>query len=194
MYKLISHRGIKTKSIKENSYDAIKNALLSDKYCGVEFDLRSTKDNELIIYHDPIYKGKLISNTLYNELPKYVPKLQDILKIKSNKTFLIEIKNINNNYNKLINILNKHLNKKIYVMSFSNKIIKKLDVQNRNYKLGILNYVLNTTDYTINLDFIVILNKLLNEEVIKKLKSIEIFSYGVYTAMLYKNIYYIIDN
>ena len=138
-------------------------------------------------------RGKLIKNTLYSELPKYVPKLIDVLNIKSNKLFVIEIKNINGLYKELINILKKYKDKKLYVMSFSNNVIDKLLVRDRNFKLGILNYVFNTNEDIKKLDFVCILNSLLNDRVIKNLKNLEIFSYGLLEKKKYNNIYYIVD-
>jgi len=193
IYKLIAHRGMHDKYIKENTYDAIKNALDSDKFVGVEFDVRETLDKEFILYHDALYNNKLIKNTKYREFPKYVPKLCDILKIKSNKMFLIEIKNVSN-FDRLIKLLNKYSDKNIYVMSFSNKIIFKMDVINRKYKLGILNYVLNTSKNIKKLDFVGILNSLLNDDIVNKLDNLEIFSYGGIENKKYKDIYYITDN
>lgn len=194
MYKLIRHRGIVDDNTQENSYDAIKKALACDKYVGVEFDVRATKDNELILFHDPVYNNKLISETYYKELPKYVPRLQDILKINSTKIFLIEIKNIENNYNKFINILNGFADKNIYVMSFSEKVINKINYSKRNYKLGVLNYILNTTTSLKNLDFIGILNSLIDKSLINTLNGIEIFSYGLLENLKYKEVYYIVDS
>ena len=193
MYKLIKHRGINNKYIKENTYEGILKALESDNYIGVEFDVRSTLDNEFIIYHNPVYNSKLISATKYEELARYIPKLEDILKIDSNKIFLIEIKNINNNYDKLIKLLNKYSNKNIYVMSFSFNIIKKLNISNRHYKLGILNYILNTNNEYNILDFIAILNTFITDELLLKLSNYKIFSYGLFEKKKYTNIYYITD-
>ena len=193
MYKLISHRGLYNKDVKENSFDAIKNALLNDNYMGVEFDVRETLDNEIILYHDAFYNNKLISNTLYKELPKYVAKLENILKIKSNKIFLIEIKNIKNNYQKFIDILNRNKEKNIYIMSFSNKVIEKINIKDRSYKIGVLNYVLNTNKNILNLDFVGILNSLLKDDIKNKLKELEIFSYGLFNKKNYKDVYYIVD-
>ena len=192
MYKLIKHRGIHNKEIIENTYDAIKMALDSDKYMGVEFDVRETIDHEFIIYHDNFYNNKLISKTKYIELPKYIPKLESILKINSNKMFLVEMKNIES-IDKFIKLLNKYRNKKIYVMSFSNSLIKKIDIDNRKYKIGILNYVLNTDNDTKKLDFVAILNSLLNEGIINKLKGLEVFSYGLRENLKYESVYYIVD-
>ena len=193
MYKLISHRGIYSKEIKENSYDAIRKALDSHKFVGVEFDVRETKDNELIVFHDALYNNKLVSNTYYNEMPKYVPKLQDILKIDSNKIFLIEIKDIKNSYHKFVKLINKFNKKNIYVMSFSNKVIKRLNLQNKEYKVGVLNYILNTNMDIKKLDFVVVLNNLLTDDVINKLPGLEIFSYGGFYNKKHKNIFYIVD-
>lgn len=194
LYKLISHRGISNKDIKENSFIAIKKALECDDYVGVEFDVRTTLDNEFVLYHNPLYNNKLVKNTLYKELPKYVPKLNEVLKIESNKIFLIEIKNIGDNYDKLIDILKGYDNKKLYVMSFSNKIISKMDINERNYKIGILNYVFNTNEDTKKLDFVGILNSLINDNILNSLKNIEIFSYGLFDKKKSEKIFYIVDN
>ncbi len=192
MYKLIKHRGIHNKSVKENTYEAIKMALDSKDYVGVEFDVRETKDHEFIIYHDTLYNGKFISDYYYNELPKFMPKLKDILKINSEKIFLIEIKNIKS-VDRFINLLQKNSNKKIYVMSFSNSIIKKINVPKKTYKVGILNYVLNTSEEVKELDFVAILNSLINTAVLNTLKDLEVFSYGLFDKLKYQSVYYIVD-
>lgn len=192
MYKLIKHRGIHNKNIKENTYEGIKLALNDSKYIGVEFDVRETIDHEFIVYHDPMFNNKLISQSKYNELSRYIPKLEDILKINSNKMFLIEIKNIND-FAKFINLLNKYKNKKLYVMSFSNRLIDKVNISNRNYKVGILNYILNTNYNAKKLDFVVILNSLINGHIINELKPLEVFSYGLRETLKYESVYYIVD-
>ena len=192
LFKLIKHRGIHNKAIKENSYEGIKLALENSKYIGVEFDIRETLDNEIILFHNPIYNNILVSKTYYKELPKYVPKLDDILNINSNKIFLIEIKNIEHNFDKFLSILDKHKDKKIYVMSFYLNNIKKINKDNRFYKIGILNYVLNTNDYIKKLDFVGILNNLINKDIINKLNNIKIFSYGG-KKRKYDDIYYVTD-
>ena len=193
MDKLIKHRGISNNKIKENTYDAISKALNDNKYVGVEFDVRETIDNEFIIYHDPLYNGKLISQMTFNELPRFMPKLKTILKINSNKIFLIELKNISS-YQKFYNLLEKYPTKKLYVMSFSNRLINNVNLDNRHYKIGILNYVLNTSLDIKRLDFVAILNSLLNKSIINNLKGLEIFSYGLFEKKDYDEVYYIVDN
>ncbi len=193
--KLIKHRGIFNDKIKENTYEGILKAFADDKYLGVEFDVRETKDHEFILNHDPLINGKLISDLNFIELPKYIPRLKDILKINSSKIFLIEIKNINS-FDKFINLLNKYSSKKIYVMSFSNRLINKINTSMRKYKIGILNYILNTNNNLLDLDFVCILNNFLNYKLINDLKPLEVFSYGLISKDVqykYPSIYYIVN-
>ena len=65
MKKYIAHRGIWNEHVKDNSYKALYDGLFSSKYIGIEADIRVTKDNVFIIYHDPLYNGKLVKNTYY---------------------------------------------------------------------------------------------------------------------------------
>ena len=52
MKNLIAHRGLVNKINPENTYISILSALNSKKYVGVEFDVRLTKDNKLVLMHD----------------------------------------------------------------------------------------------------------------------------------------------
>ena len=117
------------------------------------------------------------------------------MKIETNKILLLEIKDFNLNIDKLIKLLDKY-KRNIYLMSFNNKVIEKIYQKHTKYKLGILNYVLNTpSNYHYN--FICILNDILTPFIIdtyRKLK-VEVFSYGVRNKkdMLY-NVSYIVEN
>lgn len=188
---LIAHRGLWNKKIKDNSYEAIKNGLLSDKYIGVEFDVRTTLDKKIIVYHDSLYNKKLVSKTLYKDM-KNVSLLSDILNIKTDKLLLIEIKERNINKKKFLKILNKY-KRNYYIMSFNTNVIDELKCINNKYKYGILNYVLNS-DSNYNLDFICILDIIATDYVIKKFesKNIEVIIYG--TKEVKKNVKYIIDD
>lgn len=195
--KLIAHRGIHDEKIKENTYKSIYKALTDDRYIGVEFDVRVTRDNEFVIYHDAMYDGRLIKNINYVELPKYIPKLSNILKIKSDKIFLIEIKNIEGNINKFIKLLSKYKDKNIYVTSFNGKLMEKICKMAPTFKTGVLNYILNSTEMNC-LDFICILDTLLDDKIINTLikNGKEIFSYGIINNKkigLYDDVNYIVD-
>ncbi len=193
--KLIKHRGFKSKWVKENTLEGITTSFLDPKYEGVEFDVRETSDHEFILCHNPLINNKLIKDWKFRDLPKYIPRLKDILKIRTSKIFLIEIKNITS-FSKLINLLSKYATKNIYVMSFSNKIINKLNIPSKTYKVGVLNYILNTHNNLPDLDFVCILNNFLNSKLIQDLKPLEVFSYGLISSSSeykYPQIFYIVD-
>ncbi len=178
MKKFIAHRGIWNKLVKDNSYEALYNGLMSSLYIGIETDLRVTKDNIFILHHDALYNGKLIKNLFYNELENIV-KLEDILKINTNKIILIEIKDFNININRLIKLLDKY-KRNVMLMSFDTNIINKIKKLNTKYKLGVLNYIINS-DSEYNFDFICLLD-VINKKVIVdsfKKRKIEVIIYGV---------------
>ena len=178
MKKYIAHRGIWNDKVKDNSYKALYDGINSDKYIGIETDIRVTKDNIFVIYHNALYNGKLIKNMNYKEL-KDVSKLEDILKINTDKIILLEIKDFNMDVKKLIKLLNKY-KRNIMLMSFDTNIIKKIKALNTKYKLGVLNYIINS-DSNYDFDFICLLDIISNNFVINSFKkrNIEVLIYGV---------------
>ena len=188
---LIAHRGLWNKTIKDNSYEALKKGLESNKYIGIECDIRTTYDNKFIIYHNILYKGNLVRNTYYKEM-KGISLLEDLLKIKTNKILLLEIKENDINKTKLLKLLNKY-NHNYYIMSFNNKVIEELKNLNNKYKYGVLNYVLNS-DADYKLDFICLLDIVANDLIIDNLKKrgIDVIIYG--TIKIKKDVKYIIDD
>ncbi|MFN3847827.1 MAG: family 16 glycosylhydrolase [Spirosomataceae bacterium] len=100
--KVIAHRGAwKADNLPQNSIASLKKAI--DLGCvGSEFDVRMTKDEVLVINHDPHYEGMDIEKTDYAELIKKplkngekLPTLEEYYKAgkKQKKTMLItEIK------------------------------------------------------------------------------------------------------
>lgn len=197
--RLIAHRGLVTKNIKENTIEAFKAAIDSPKYSGFELDIRVSIDNEFVVYHDLMFKGKLIKNITYKELKKEnVPKLTDVLKLNTNKIIMIEIKDYDIDLKKLANLLKKYNKGNIYVSSFNNKVLKKLKGYIKSIKIGPLNYIINSEeDYSIY-DFICIINYILTDELISyfKNKNIEVFAYGIKhkKRLNFNNIYYIVDD
>lgn len=188
---LIAHRGLWNKTIKDNSYEALKKGLESNKYIGIECDIRTTYDNKFIIYHNILYKGNLVRNTYYKDM-KNISLLEDLLRIKTNKILLLEIKENDINKTKLLKLLNKY-NHNYYIMSFNNKVIEELKKLNNKYKYGVLNYVLNSeSDY--KLDFICLLDIVANDLIIDNLKKrgIDVIIYG--TIKIKKDVKYIIDD
>ena len=191
--KYIAHRGIHTNKQNENTYAAFKDIEQSN-FVGFEADIRVTKDNVFVIYHDPFYKGKLVKNLYYKEMN--VLTLRELLQIKTSKIVLLEIKDFNINVNKLLKLLNKSsLN--IYLMSFDKRIIEKLYNTHSKYKLGILNYVINSEE-NYKYDFICLLNSIITSNIIDYFskRKIKIIGYGIVNVknIHYQNLTYIIDN
>ena len=191
--KYIAHRGIHTNKQNENTYAAFKD-IEQSIFVGFEADIRVTKDNVFVIYHDPFYKGKLVKNLYYKEMN--VLTLRKLLQIKTSKIVLLEIKDFNINIKKLLKLLNKSsLN--IYLMSFDNRIIEKLYYIHSKYKLGVLNYLLNSEE-NYNYDFICLLNSVITPNIMDYFtkRNIEIIGYGITNKnnIKYPNLTYIIDN
>ena len=194
----IAHRGKVSASSKENTLESFKKAIDDNKYQGFELDVRTTKDKELIVFHDFFNNANLINKTMKNDLDKDICLLEDVLKLDTDKIILIEIKEKDIDVNKLNGLLLKYFKKNIYVMSFYKEPIKKLLQLNPIYKCGILNYLFNSEISYNEYDFIVLLDKTLTANLISYFQSrkLEVFSYGITkNNFLYpSNVYYIVDD
>ena len=199
MNHLIAHRGLKQEA-SENTLEAFEKSINNSFYSGFECDVRTTKDHIFVICHNPIYKGKIISLTNYKEFKKdNLPTLENVLKLKTNKIMILEIKEINCDINRLSIILQKYDYQNIYVMSFYNKIINNLSLKNLKIKVGVLNYVLNSENDYQNYDFICLLENIMtpNLENYFTRQNKEVFIYGIHNleklTKEYKKSYFITD-
>lgn len=199
MNHLIAHRGLK-KEASENTLEAFEKSINNTFYSGFECDVRTTKDHIFVICHNPIYKGKIISLTNYKEFKKdNLPTLENVLKLKTNKIMILEIKEINCDIDRLSIILQKYDYQNIYVMSFYNKIINNLSLKNLKIKVGVLNYVLNSENDYQNYDFICLLENIMtpNLENYFTRQNKEVFIYGIHNleklTKEYKKSYFITD-
>lgn len=138
--KYIIHRGITSKDIKENTFTSIKRALIDTTTSGVEFDIRLTRDNIIVLSHNSYNIEKMTYNDILRK--RYVCTLDNILSINTSKILLIDIK-VKNNYKRFAKVLIKYLHnnkdKNIYLASFNKKIIKYLK-KRTNYKLGYITF------------------------------------------------------
>lgn len=196
--KYIAHRGVWNKKKEQNTLTSFLLAIKDERFIGFELDVRMNKEKDFFIYHDYLYKGSPIK-TYDSKFLKdnNIPTLDSILKLNHNKIILIEIKDYDLDVNKFITLLNKYKNEKIYIMSFNNKVIEKIFKKTKNYKIGILNYIINS-QINYSYDFICLLNSTITEKIISKYRSnnIEVFSYGILNKdeLKHKNIKYIIDS
>lgn len=196
---LIAHRGKVDSINKENTIEAFKAAINDIKYDGFELDIRETKDKKIVVVHDFVVDNKLIKRVNYKELERYnIPFLERVLKLDTEKIIMIEIKDPNMDIEALSKLLEKYQDKKIYLMSFYNNVIKEFLKLSHTCKCGILNYGFNH-EYSYNeYDFICILDFSLTDNIIDyfRRRKIEVFSYGLLTNKLNIKEYvnYIIDN
>ena len=182
---LIAHRGIWNKTIKDNSYEALLNGLNSEKYIGIECDIRTTLDKKFIVYHNILYKGNLEKNTYFKDMQDIL-LLEDLLKINTDKLLLLEIKENDIDKKRLLRLLNKY-QKNYYIMSFNTKVIESLRDLDNKYKYGVLNYILNS-DADYNLDFICLFDGVATNNIINNFekRGIEVIIYG--TIKVNKNV------
>jgi len=200
MSRLIAHRGLKKEGKKENTLEAFQEALNNDHYIGFECDVRTTKDKRFIINHGPFLGNDVISLSQYQDLSieHHVVDLESVLKLESQKIFLLEIKEVNLDVDAFLKALEPFKNKNIYVMSFHNSVMKKLAQKTSLYKLGVLNYVFNSEEDYHDYDFICILSGIATDKLVDYFvqKNIEVFLYGIHhfeTASMFSNCYLITD-
>ena len=152
---IIAHRG-NNGNDKENTVLALLNSL-NLSYCdGVEFDIRETKDGIFIISHDMFYGGKIIYNTLFDDL-KGAQRLDDLLKnIRSDKVVMIEIKEERINFPLVLHLYKviKRYNLNYYIMSFNYALITDFKKRYPRYKCGLLIGIkMNNSRFINDLDF-----------------------------------------
>ena len=209
---LIAHRGRDNHNLKENTIDALLFCLNQEYISGIEFDIRITKDKNIIIYHDMLIKDNdgnifIVKQKNLSEIKNIdinIPTLEEFLKkVNSQKLLLIEIKEESDDFDifiiKLFNILKKYKNLNIYICSFNYKLIRKIKAKYSKYKCGlIIGYLMNTNNISNNLDFYLYSYNYL--ELINKDKEIFIFTINKkeklrkINANINNNYYIISDN
>ena len=197
----IIHRGLAKKNFKENTLKSF-NYCFKKKY-GVETDLRCTKDNKIVCFHDFNLKSKFkinkfLKNICYDELKRIskkenleVPLLKDLIKLSKNKRFLLlELKPLFNKSN-LVNLINNIKKLKKYgLISFKEKNLKNLYKINKNLKLGLLISSASNLKHIKrksklkHVKFIVLEKKFLPGKKISKIKK-NIFYYTIKTKDLF---------
>ena len=147
-----AHRGLHNGEFPENSIGAFGNAI--DNGFGIEIDVRLTKDNELVVFHDDnLFRmcgiEKSVTDCTYEELLGYrlngteykIPHLKDVLKFVDGRTeLLIEIKEKDKEIavSKAAIELLKNYNGKFAVQSFSPYSINYFARESGDFIRGIL--------------------------------------------------------
>ncbi len=156
--EITGHRGAAGLA-PENTLAAIK-AGLAQNVNRIEIDVHQTKDNQIVVLHDPTIdrttNGKgYIKDMTFREIRKYsagawfdekfndekIPSLDEVLKLISGKaTLVIEIKAFDNYYQgiekRVINIIHKHhANDWVAVCSFDDEVLIKIHELDKNIVL-----------------------------------------------------------
>lgn len=162
----IAHRGNNILKC-ENRLEFINDVLNTDYINGIEVDIRKTLDNKFILSHNKFLKcDKLINVNKYKlkdllKMTFYIDSkifkihtLEELLKINTNKIFLLEIKD-NINIIKLNKILKKYSYLNLYICSFNYDFIFKFKKKYPNYKCGlIIGYLMNLNKNFTIFDFL----------------------------------------
>lgn len=143
--KIIGHRGAAGLAL-ENTLPSIELAKLLGVNA-IEFDVRKTADNKLVICHDADLEKiagqnikirnltlKQLQNIKLKDNQSYVPTLQECLKMAGNTPVIIEIKEANLT-DQLLSIVNKFKDLDITIASFKLDELAKIRKQNNTIKL-----------------------------------------------------------
>jgi glycerophosphoryl diester phosphodiesterase len=141
---IIGHRGAPSYA-KENTINSFKKAMALGADM-IEFDVRRTKDNVFIVYHDGFIQGKLIKELTYKEISKIardrgfdLPTLEKVLKWSRGRIKLdVELKE--EGYEKgIVELLSKYLKEDQFVItSFNDSSLKSIKDNYPDIKVGLL--------------------------------------------------------
>ena len=141
---IIAHRGASSLA-RENTIESFKKAIEIGVDM-IEFDVRRTKDQALIVHHDELMEGRQVKELTYDEILKMaigqgfsVPTFEEVLKCTSGKIKLdVEIKE--EGYEKeVVELLLKYFKKDQFVMtSFYDSCIRKIKDDYPDIKTGLI--------------------------------------------------------
>lgn len=197
MIKWIAHRGNGVTKYPENSSEALIQALSHPLIDGVELDVRLTKDNEVVIFHDATLERTtnaigFVRDKTWNQLKeltliseKYhtkISKLSSFLKrVHTSKIILIELKEETGDYkilaDQVCRILDRYSNLNLYLVSFRADLIKYIEKKYPKYRVSVfVNHFINYKYVHSSLSFQAITPALVDD--VKHTK--ETFVYAIY--------------
>lgn len=145
MVKVIAHRGASGLVDVENTLESFEKAI-EIKADMVEFDIRKTKDNVLIVYHDKNFNDSPVSWLTYSEMEEkansdgyHIPMLHEVLELCHGRIFMdIEVKEPGYEY-RLVKAFNKYLDYDEYsVKSFEDIVPYRIKELDPNITTGLL--------------------------------------------------------
>lgn len=142
---IIAHRGASSLAKQENTMEAFKIAI-DIKADMVEFDVRQTFDNMLVVFHDDNIDGNLLSSITYYELNKIsqklgytVPLLKDVLIFCKGKIKLdIEIKETGFEKSLIEMVTSMYDYNEFMIKSFLDNVVRRVKKYDSNINAGLL--------------------------------------------------------
>ncbi len=141
---IVAHRGASSLA-RENTIESFKEAIEIGVDM-VEFDVRRTKDQALIVHHDELMAGKPVQELTYDEISKTstgrgfsVPTLEEVLQCTRGKIKLdVEIKE--EGYEKeAVELLSRYFGADQFVItSFHDSCIKRIKSTHPDIKTGLI--------------------------------------------------------
>mgnify|MGYP004530964209 FL=1 len=184
----IAHRGLHSSDIIENSIEAIELGSKVKYLDGVEFDVRLTKDNKVVVIHDKtidrVSNGVgTVANMTLRQLRKYnygsdvapstISTLDEVLDvITPGSLLIIELKDEDKRNSVLVTevlkILDKYPNLNIWLKSFSSQIVDLLQNASK-YPTGILVDKTSTKELLKDTYFYSISKHVIDKNIVKNL-------------------------
>jgi glycerophosphoryl diester phosphodiesterase len=141
---IIAHRGASSLA-RENTIESFKKAIEIGVDM-IEFDVRRTKDQALIVHHDELMEGKPVKELTYDEIFRVtirlgfsIPTFEEVLKHTSEKIKLdVEIKE--EGYEKeVVELLSRYFKKDQFVItSFHDSCVKRIKHDHPDIKTGLI--------------------------------------------------------
>jgi glycerophosphoryl diester phosphodiesterase len=145
MTKIVAHRGASYLAGRDNTLESFRLAIELGADM-VEFDVRSTRDNVLVVFHDSTFADSPISWLTFDKLEKeaeergfHIPTFEEVLELCHGKIRMdIEIKE-EGFESKLVKICHKYLDYSEYtIKSFFEKIVYRVKKLDKNITTGLL--------------------------------------------------------
>ena len=139
--KIISHRGRTKLGSPDNTVHSITDAI-DLKIDMVEFDVRRTKDRQLICFHDDQIEGTQISEMLFSEITEInpvVPTLEQVLWTAKGKIEVdVELKE-SGYEDEVISMVTDYFNYDYFIMkSFDRNVVRRIKEIDYSISTGLL--------------------------------------------------------
>ncbi len=143
--KIIAHRGASHLANRENTMESFEIAIKL-KADMVEFDVRQTKDGELVVFHDSTFNEMPIAWQTYDEMQKAaaenhfeIPKLIDVVKLCHGRIRMdVEIKE-SGFEDKVVKLLTENADYDEYsIKSFKDEVVSRIERLDSRIITGLL--------------------------------------------------------